>query len=133
MIKRIIEHREYQQLRKDQLMKAKMRQAMVIGPLLLVLLIAGGVVSELTKTTPTEAKPVSAVSTPTTPTTPITSSQETQDIEKFADVVTQPLETLSSEDLDFVGVKAKDPCYADNVSLPPDEMIEAITACKASS
>lgn len=126
MIKRIIEHREYQQLRREQMMKTKMRQAMFIVPLLLVLLIAGGIVSEMKKTAPTETKPVSAVSTPTT------SSQEAQDIEKFSVIVTKPLETLSSEDLDFVGVKAEDPCYADNTSLPSDEMIEAIATCKAS-
>jgi hypothetical protein len=126
MIKKLIEHREYQQLRKDQRNEKKMKQAGILLLVGLTLLLAVGAMEKLYP----ESKPVAAVPAPVTASTP--ASSEAEDIEHFATVVTQPLETLSTEDLDFVGSKAGDPCYENNASLPPEEMIEVITACKAS-
>jgi hypothetical protein len=53
-----------------------------------------------------------------------------QDIQAFADAVTKPLDTLSDEDLDLIGRKAKDPCYETNAILPKEQMLQAISSCK---
>ena len=131
MFKQYMEHREFRQLRKDHLAKQKRRQALIIFAVLGAILAAMAVVELATKTEP--SKPVAAVSKVATQETQEIQNeqQETSDIERFALIVTKPLETLTGEDLDFIGEKEDDPCYASNTQLPRDQMVEAIWACKS--
>ena len=71
----------------------------------------------------------SKASTPVSAVSPAV-QQEKQEIEQFAYIVTKPLDELTSEDIDFMGVKAKDPCYEKYAELPSEQMIAKIAACK---
>lgn len=124
MIKRLIEHREYQQLRRDQMRKEKIRQAMIILPVIFVILAAVAAVSAIV---PAKEKPVATVSKPVSAV-----SSKTQDAERFADVVTMPVENLTSDDLEFLKSKENNPCYAGNVDVEQGMMAEEIMACEAS-
>lgn len=122
MIKRLIEHREYQQLRRDQMRKEKIRQAMILMPVMFVILAAVAAVSAIV---PAKEKPVATVSKPVSAV-----SSETQDAERFADVVTMPVEDLTSDDLEFLKSKENNPCYAGNVDVEQGVMAEEIMACE---
>lgn len=115
MIKRYTEYREMQQLRKDHLAKQKMRYLLLFLAILGALLLGMSVIEAV--------KPAEPVKT--------TVSVKHQEIEKFADMVTKPLETFTKEDLALLDAKAEDPCYAKNAMLPKAEMIVAITACSS--
>ena len=58
------------------------------------------------------------------------SPSDRQDIEKFAYIITKPMADLTSEEIDFMGVKAKDPCYEKYALLPAERMVTKIAACK---
>lgn len=121
MIKRWIEHREYQQLRKDHMDEKKLRQAGIVILAGLVLLFAVGAMEKLFP----EPKPVKA------PSVVKVVPQKALDAERFATLVTMPVEQLSSEDLDFIGSKTGNPCYEPYVQLSHDDMVNAIKACEA--
>jgi hypothetical protein len=125
MFKTYTEYRETQQLRKDHLAQQNRRYALIAMAILIPLFAILAVVEAKTPDAP--AKPVPVVSP--------ANQQERQDIEEFADDITKPAYTLSSDDLDFVGEKAKDPCYEKSADalLPKEQMIAAITACKGAS
>ena len=129
MLKQYIEYRETQQLRKDHLNKQKQRQALIIIGVLGALLALVMFVKALSPAEPV-ATPATPVVSGATAAQPEQQSQAVvQDAEKFAVIVTKPLDTLTSEDLDFIDTKADDPCYADNTQLPKAEMVDAIVAC----
>lgn len=119
MLKQYIEYREMQQLRKDHLAKQKRKQALILIAIFGALILVMGVIGMAKPAEPVTQTPAAAV------------SNHQREIEKFADVVTKPVDTLSSEDLDFIGSKAGDPCYEKNAMLPREEMISAITACSS--
>jgi hypothetical protein len=121
MFKNIIEYRETQQYRKDQKQKQKLKYGLVLFAILGVLLIATTAVEAMTPT-----KPPTASTTVAT-----TEQQELQEIQAFATAVTKPLDQLTKEDLDLVDAHDEDPCYADNVKLPSELMVQTIKACKA--
>ena len=136
MIERLIEYREGQQFRKDRLRKQNQKRALLIlVPCMAILLVVAGISAIMG-----EEKPVTvakAVSTPSQVSEPVevvpsVDEEEIDDIEQFAYIVTKPLDQLTSEDLDFVESKAKDPCYETYAGLPNDQMITKITACKES-
>lgn len=120
MIKRLIEHREYQQLRKDQMKEKKFKQAGIVAFFAVVLLLIGGAVEQAFP----DPKPVKA------PHVAAVVPQKAQDAEHFATVITMPLDQLDPDDLDFIQTKAGDPCYEDYVQLPHDDMVSAIKACE---
>lgn len=117
MLKRYTEYREMQQLRKDHLAKQKMRHLLILLAILGVLLLGMSVIKAIKL-----AEPVKSVSTV---------SVKHQEIEKFANMVTKPADTLTAEDLALLNAKAEDPCYAKNAMLPKTEMIIAIAACSS--
>ncbi len=123
MIKRWIEHREYQQLRRDQKAKEAQRIALFVVPIGIAFLFAIGLV---TKEVPTEkvAKPGAAVYQPVS---------AVSDAEKFTELVTMPAENLTPDDLAFLKNKENDPCYAGNIDVEQGMMAEEIAACEASS
>ena len=120
MIKRIIEHREYQQLRRDQMAEKKFKQAGIVVLLGLLLLGIGGIF-EATTPKP-QVKPGAAVYQPVS---------TVSDPEKFAGLVTMPVENLTPDDLAFLKSKENDPCYAGNVDVEQGMMAEEIAACEA--
>lgn len=121
MIKRWIEHREYQQLRKDQMNEKKMKQAGVVVLVGLALLFAIGFVTEEVPTEKT-AKPGAAVYQPVS---------AVSDAEKFTELVTMPAENLTPDDLEFLKSKENNPCYAGNIDVEQGMMAEEIAACEA--
>lgn len=123
MFKNIIEYRETQQYRKDQKQKQKLQYGLVLFAILAVLLIATTAVEAMT--------PSKAVKPTVSTTVATTDQQETQEIQAFATAVTKPLDQLTKEDLDLVDAHDEDPCYADNVKLPSELMVQTIKACKA--
>lgn len=128
MVKRYLEYREMQQLRKDHLRKQSLRYLLILMAILGVVLAATYMVEAIKPTEPVKSvKPVAAVA----PTQNLEDIEEIQDIEEFADIVTKSADKLTSEDLDLLTVKAKDPCYEKNVMLPQEQMMEAIAACKS--
>ena len=128
MLKHYTEYRETQQLRKDHLAQKKQRQAFLIVSILGALLTLVMIVKAVTPAEPVTA--ATPIVQPVTAATPAEIPVEaTAEAEQFAVIVTKPLETLTSDDLDFMTEKAEDPCYASNVQLPREEMIAAIVAC----
>lgn len=125
MIKRYMEYREMQQLRKDHLMKQRLRMMFIIMAILGVVLLATYAVEAVMPTAPAK----SAVTTSSAISS--ANQQEMQDIQEFADTVTKPLDELEQEDLDLMEAKANDPCYEKNATLPREQMIEEITTCKS--
>ena len=126
MIKRYIEYREMQQLRKDHLRKQSMRYLLVFFAIMGTILLVTYAVdafkpAEMAKSTSVES--VSTVSA--------AEQQKTQEIEEFAYIVTKPLGDLTDEDFDFIDTKAKDPCYEKYAMLSSEQMIKKITACTA--
>lgn len=125
MLKRYIEYREMQQLRKDHLRKQNLRNLAIMASALVVLLVGTYVVKAFR---PVES---SQAAKPTGPS--LVSQKEMQEIEEFATAVTKPMGELTKEDLDLVGAKAKDPCYDKNAQLPQEQMMSAIAKCKGIS
>lgn len=122
MIKRLIEHREYQQLRKDHMREKSLKQAGIVVIFGLLLLGIGGFF-EMTTPDTTSVKPGAAVYQPV---------ETVSDADKFAELVTMPAEDLTPDDLAFLKSKEKDPCYAGNVDVEQGMMAEEIAACEAS-
>lgn len=121
MFKNIIEYRETQQYRKDQKQKQKLKYGLVLFAILSVLLIVTTAVEAMSPAEP--VKPATVVAT--------TEQPEIEEIQAFATAVTKPLDQLTKEDLDLVDAHDEDPCYADNVKLPSELMVQTIKACKA--
>jgi hypothetical protein len=126
MFKQYREYREMQQLRKDHLKKQKLRYGLIFFAIAITLLLAMAVVEGITPAEPAKSASTQYQETPQE----TQDRQERQEIEEFALAVTKPLHTLTREDLDLVGAKAKDPCYEKNATLPQEEMVEAIATCK---
>lgn len=133
MFDRFLEYREAQQFRKARQRRQNIRYLIMFSAVLLVLLLGAYVVDAVKPAEATDTKPVATA--PNQPEVQETQEiqeeqQVTSEIERFAYIVTKPMDTLTSEDIDFMGEKAKDPCYEKNAMLPRDQMVEAITACK---
>lgn len=126
MIKRWIEHREYQQLRRDQMAEKKFKQSGIVVLFCVALLFVGGAIEMVTKEVPTEktVKPGAAVYQPVS---------TVSDAEKFTELVTMPAENLTPDDLEFLKSKENNPCYAGNLDVEQGMMAEEIAACEASS
>lgn len=120
MIKRWIEHREYSQLRKDQMNDKKFKQAGIVAVFGVVLLLIGGALEQVTP----EPKPIKA------PHVAKVLPQTALDAERFAELITMPLDQLQSDDLEFIDTKADNPCYAEFTQLPAEDMVNAIKACE---
>lgn len=122
MLDRILDHRERQQIRKARQRKQSMRYAIIFFAIALVMLAVGAVVES--------GKPAEAAKTakPTGPS--VAHQQEMDEIEEFVDIVTKPIDELTSEEIDLMGEKAEDPCYAQNVEVEQGMMAEAIAECK---
>jgi hypothetical protein len=127
MFKRIIEHREMQQLRKDHLAKQRMRYTLIA---LVIMIPMFAVLAVIEAATPAEPVKAEAKTAESVPTVSAANQQEIQDIESFAYIVTKPLDELKSSEIDLMGEKASDPCYEKNALLPREEMIVAIKKCK---
>lgn len=120
-------NKEMKRLRKQQAAKQKLRLLIILGAVSVgVLLVFAG----MEMATPPEASSPAVSASQEKPEDIQEEQQVTSEIERFAYVVTKPLDQLTSEDLEFVEEMADDPCYEDNVSLPQEKMIDAITACK---
>ena len=117
MIERLIEYQETRQFRKDRQRKQNMRYLTMMFAVLGVILVVVYIVDAFTPAEP---------STPA----PTVSTSDKQDIEKFAYVITKPVADLTSEEIDFMGVKAKDPCYEKYALLSAERMVTKITECK---
>ena len=131
MFHRFVEYREMQQLRKDHRAQQRRRQLFtflgVLGTLLMVLIM----IELAMPAKPTAAKaPEPTKSVQVVPAAESQETQELQDIQAFADAITKPLGTLTSDDLNLMDSKAKDPCYESNAMLPKDQMIQAISSCE---
>lgn len=120
MIKRLIEHREYQQLRKDQMNDKKFKQAGIVVLFGVALLLIGGVLEQVTP----EPKPVKA------PHVAKVLPQTALDAERFAELITMPVDQLQPDDLEFIDTKAGNPCYEEFTQLPAEDMVNAIKACE---
>jgi cell division protein FtsB len=122
MFDRFFEYKEAQQFRKDRMRRRNMRYLVIFMAILGAVFVVVSIVNAIS--------PPAKSATKQTVSTQIVSKQK-QEIKEFADIVTKPLDTLTKEDLDLVDAKADDPCYAKNAKLPQDQMIKAISACKA--
>src|SRR3954470_6610137 len=121
MFNRYMEYKETRQFRQAQAISQNRRQLFVLFPIMGTLLVAISAVKAVMPTEPAKSAVPSVLTT---------QQKELQDIQRFAVVVTKPLDTLTSEDLDLVGSKAHDPCYESNAMLPAEQMVEAISTCK---
>lgn len=144
MFKRYMEYKETKEfnkemkrIRKHQERKQKLR-ILIISSGVMVAMFAALLGIELA-TPPEAAKSDSTVSVETQQETPQAEQeleaiqaeqQATSEIEKFAYIITKPLEDLTSEEIDFMGTKAGDPCYEKNALLPEEEMVSAIAECE---
>ena len=131
MIERIIEYREAQQFRKDRKRKQDQKRAlMVLVPCMVILLIGAGISAIMGKEKPVPV--AKAVSTPSQVSEPVVAVPpvDEEEIERFAYIMTKPIEDVTGDELDFMGEKAEDPCYERYSLLPAKRMVAKITACK---
>ena len=131
MIERLIEYQEGTQFRKDRKRKQDQKRALIILVPCMVILLIGAGISAIVG----EEKPVSvvkAVATPSQASEPVevVPSVDEEEIEQFAYIRTKPIEDVTSDELDFMGEKAEDPCFERYSLLPVERMIAKITACK---
>lgn len=123
MLERILDHRERQQIRKARQRKQAMRYGAIFFAIALVVLAAGAVLEAASPAEETKAAtPVAEVSS--------ANQQDLQEIDEFVDIMTKPIDELTSEEIDLMGEKAEDPCYAQNAEVEQGLMAEEIAACK---
>ena len=120
MIERLIEYQETRQFRKDRQRRQNMRYLTMMFAVLGVILVVVYIVDAFTPAEPSTPAPTVSIS-------------DKQDIEKFAYVITKPVADLTSEEIDFMGDKAKDPCYEKYALLSAERMVTKITECKRMS
>jgi hypothetical protein len=131
MIERLIEYKEAREFRKERKRKQDQKRAlMVLVPCMAILLIGAGISAIMGKEEP--APVVKAVATPSQVSKPVevVPSVNEEEIEKFAYIMTKPIEDVTGDELEFMGEKAEDPCYEQYSLLPAERMVAKITACK---